>query len=372
MKHLVPPAAGKVHRLVFLDGIRGWAALIVVLSHIMFQFLGKTNEVYNHLTLSFFVNGSFAVYVFFVLSGFALTIKFIEKPGYYSVAQAACSRYFRLSIPIFVVSVLAYLLLKFGLFFNKEAAIPAKSIDWLGWQYNFEATIRSLFEFSFYKVFFKYDELTGYNSSLWTMPIEWIGSILMYFIIAVFISEKDKKVYWLPIFLIGLYFFRFNPPLLSFVLGYFLAELYHRYRDNDNRLINIAATGLFFLPVLIIALDAPKRGRYTALLAMILVGSVMFSKPLKKIFSSRLSEFMGQISFPLYLIHILVICSFSSYLFLVLPEQGYSHLMMSNIILGSTVTLSILLAWMLLPVERFSVFAARSIATKALKLTAKR
>lgn len=372
MTHLTPPEAGKLHRLIFLDGIRGWAAMIVLLSHIVFHFLSKTNEIYRLKAFAFFLNGSFAVHVFFVLSGFALSIKFIEKPGYYSLAQAVCARYFRLCIPIFAVACFAWLMLHAGLFFNAQAAIPGAT-EWLGKPYQFEPTIRSLFEFSFYRVFFRYEELISYNSSLWTMPFEWAGSILVYFILAVFspksAAEKRGKIHIVPLVLLSLYFLRFSELLACCIFGYALAEIYHRYRDEKRRIVGIAATALFFVPVVIVTFQDLDRGRYMAVLATWLVACVMFSPPLKVFFSTRLSEFLGRISFPLYLVHILVICSFSSYLFLELPKHGFGHLALSNIILISTIALSLLLAWMLLPLERFSIFAARAISAKILKPT---
>src|SRR5580698_1668506 len=123
----VAPAQPAEKRLTFLDGIRGWGAVIVLLHHIKFSGMSVFG---SSAWFSFITDGHFAVYVFYVLSGFALTIKFVEKPEAYSVAQAVAARYFRLVIPIFVTSFIAYMLFVCGLFFHHEAAQQTGS-GWL-------------------------------------------------------------------------------------------------------------------------------------------------------------------------------------------------------------------------------------------------
>jgi hypothetical protein len=69
------PAGSSAARVVFLDGVRGWASLMVVLSHLLPCFLAITTPAYRHWYLTFVSDGNFAVYIFFVLSGFALSCK---------------------------------------------------------------------------------------------------------------------------------------------------------------------------------------------------------------------------------------------------------------------------------------------------------
>ncbi|MDB5478073.1 MAG: acyltransferase [Alphaproteobacteria bacterium] len=356
------------HRLHFLDGIRGWAAVVVVMHHIVACFLSQTVVEYKHWSLLFITDGPLAVQVFFVLSGFALTIKFIEKPGHYSIAQAASARYFRLTIPVLAVSFLAYLFLKGGLMFNLEAAMPGKSVEWIGTFFTFQPDFIKMLKFALYKVFFKYNPATSYNVTLWTMPIEFAGSMLIFSICALFLpKEKGRKIILVPILLACGFFFYYRPPLSCFIFGYFLAELYVRFRHLKNRWLNIAASLILPTLIWICTFHRPQDERIMILIAVLIVAAATFSGPLKAIFSSRLSQFLGRMSFPLYLVHLLIICSWSCYWFLALPEMGFSSFAAANLIVFSTCVLSLLGAWLFAPVETFSVRLSRWIAARITK-----
>ncbi|WP_443147193.1 acyltransferase family protein [Paenibacillus sp. KACC 21273] len=79
-----------MQKLKYLDGLRGLAALIVVISHFVVAFYpslynGSIDSVHTQKSLelwiskspfNLFYNGNFAVCVFFVLSGYVLSYKF--------------------------------------------------------------------------------------------------------------------------------------------------------------------------------------------------------------------------------------------------------------------------------------------------------
>jgi peptidoglycan/LPS O-acetylase OafA/YrhL len=61
-------------RLRFLDGLRGWAAVVVLLHHVFVDGL-PANALMADRSLwakVFFLNGTLAVCVFFVISGFSI------------------------------------------------------------------------------------------------------------------------------------------------------------------------------------------------------------------------------------------------------------------------------------------------------------
>jgi peptidoglycan/LPS O-acetylase OafA/YrhL len=179
-------------RVDFLDGIRGWASIAVFLSHIIMCFLVLTTPFlrygrlrltvdissgnYLHMMyqifLRFITDGHLAVLIFFVLSGYALSVGQLNLEKR-KLTLSTTSRYFRLMIPILITSLIAYALLKLNLMFNLEVATtPERSSNWLGTLYNFDASIKDVIKFSFYDVFFKFDMSKTYNSTLWTIPIE--------------------------------------------------------------------------------------------------------------------------------------------------------------------------------------------------------
>src|SRR5687767_11167726 len=103
------------NKLEFLDGVRGVAAIIVVLHHFGIAFFpainfldpekihlgnGQLELTIAKTPLNIFFNGGFAVSVFFVLSGFVLSYKFHLSGSRQLLTTYAAKRYFRLLLPV--------------------------------------------------------------------------------------------------------------------------------------------------------------------------------------------------------------------------------------------------------------------------------
>ena len=210
-----------------------------------------------------------------------------------------------------------------------------------------------MLEFSSFDVFFSYNPATTYNSSLWTMPAEILGSFLIYIFLGVF--RASGKVYWHIALALALALLFIDPALSCFVFGYLIAELNLRASRIKGGKIEMISISIFISIGILIAAQPSMSYTVGSLLAVLLVLSVSCSTLLKNFFSNSISSFLGKISFPLYLIQIPVICSLSSWLFLKLPGWGINGLLASNINLLVTVAVSIACAYSLLPVERFSI-----------------
>jgi len=259
-------------------------------------------------------------------------------------------------------------MLKAGLFFNLDAAAqyPVLS-DWLGSFYKFHATIRSLLSFSLCDVFFRYNPETTYNSSLWTMPVELFGSFLVYGFLAIF--GRGSAIQWKVALLLTLAFLCSTPLYACFTLGYLIAELNKGFVESARSKGVDFFLGSLFVGVCIFSTFPQFRGGgdeltydiVTCLIATAIVASVSFSSALRGFFSNNLSRFLGRISFPLYLIQIIVICSWSSYLFLKIPMLGISNLLAAMLNLVTTVSLCVGLSVLLLPIERFSISASKKL-----------
>jgi peptidoglycan/LPS O-acetylase OafA/YrhL len=373
-------------RLSFLDGIRGWGSFLVLLFHFIVCFLDLlapelnfnpytdfSNKNYWHIGYGiffrFFTDGRLAVLVFFVLSGYALSVSHFNLQKK-TLALAAASRYFRLMIPILFTTLFAYGLLKAGLFFNLEAAATSEKYSlWLGSFYKFDPNLKRVLVFSLYDVFFRYQTETTYNSSLWTMSIELVGSFLIYGFLALF--RRSDAVQWKIVMLIAVALFEAAPLYACFVLGYVIAELNRTFEPRRQSILLEIFLLIVFLSVSVISTSSQFRGddRVTCLIATSLVTSASFSSRLRAIFSSKLSTFLGRISFPLYLIQIPVICSWSSYLLIKLPLLGVSSRVATGTNLLTTVLVCLVLSVLFLPIEKFSIYASRRIGRLLLTYT---
>jgi peptidoglycan/LPS O-acetylase OafA/YrhL len=322
----------KQDRLVFLDGLRGWAALMVVLSHLVVFFVGGTTQAYKGWYWAFPTDGNLAVFIFFVLSGFALSIGYIQT-GRLSIITALCvRRYLRLAIPILCASLFAYALHAASLLHNVEAS---KVYDnrWLANFYTFAPSLYDSIKFGLYDVFIHIDAARSYNPILWTMPVELFGSFIVFSMCALLMHLKKRLLFMAAL---GLYFILTkNIYYLSFIAGVFIALCYH-HRDKP-----VFHKIRYALPVLLLAVlyystislrgrDLPlppiARGDYLSILAAAaMVFAAAFYAPFQRFLENPMSRYLGSISFPIYLTHFIVICSFSSGMLLYLKESSFGY-----------------------------------------------
>ncbi len=127
-------------RFEHLDGLRGLAATVVLVSHgvIALDFALFTGRVeHSHgawdvglsgAPFSIVSAGDFAVCVFFVLSGFVLTHAFSR--ALLGSAALAAKRYIRLALPVLAACLLSYSLLAAGVMQNHAVATITHS-SWL-------------------------------------------------------------------------------------------------------------------------------------------------------------------------------------------------------------------------------------------------
>src|SRR5262249_9147486 len=62
------------HRFAEFDGLRGWAALSVVFFPLTWETFGVRFPIFRTYPVSLLGNGTFAVAIFFAISGFVLTV----------------------------------------------------------------------------------------------------------------------------------------------------------------------------------------------------------------------------------------------------------------------------------------------------------
>jgi Acyltransferase family len=172
MHHSTPARFG------FLDGLRGWGAVFVLLFHVLCDRLPPYPPIAEMLSLFVPFNGKFAVYVFFIVSGFSLTIDYLIRGNPVSLAKMAVGRYLRLAVPVFFACLVVHLAMLAGLI-----AAPSERLPIFQQMIRFEPTAAHLFRFSLFDVFFNYRHADTYADTyigpLWTMSYELVGSFVV-------------------------------------------------------------------------------------------------------------------------------------------------------------------------------------------------
>lgn len=280
-----------------------------------------------------FVGGKIAVQLFYMISGFLISFVLVEKRTYTTVKNFYFNRYLRL-FPVYAVTAAATLLyfwrINYSPFFSTYQTSPLSATLIL-------ITSNIFIFFQDWVIFLDFKD-GAYNivSSLaqsstkfyeglllpqaWTLGVELSFYLIAPFIllnrkllIALLIGSLALRVYLLSIG-IGAedpWSYRFFPTELTLFLAgamshQLLLPLYQKYLlGNIKKLSNYATWGLFTLFTLYFIIPVENEGLKT--IALLLTFFVLM--PLTFIYQkhSKIDRWIGELSYPIYAIHILII-----------------------------------------------------------------
>jgi peptidoglycan/LPS O-acetylase OafA/YrhL len=330
----------------YLDGLRGLAAAIVVVDHFAIAFFqgatdatirvhhGALEGIILNTPLHLIVSGNFSVCIFFVLSGFVLSAKFFRTGDRRVVVASAFRRYMRLELPVLASVLLAYAVISWHLLHN-QAAGALIGTPWLGELWSFQPSLTGALYHAVVGVFA--DGKSPYNSVLWTMQMELVGSFLVF---GVLLAVGRWRYRWAVYVALG--GLLVNSYLLAFVAGMAICDWYfgheHGPRLRARWWVPLVAGSLLLgsSPVGSLAgtmfgglpdwlghgMGLPPRMHLAGAIGLVfaLVATPLLQRPLE----GRMMRYLGRTSFGLYLTHLLVIGTFSSWLFATLaPTIGY-------------------------------------------------
>ncbi len=303
-------------RLSCLDGLRGIAALVVVIFHVLAAVVptltpDQTDSASWIASTPVAVawNGPFAVAIFFTLSGFVVSHAAISRPEPLWVKVSI--RYLRLAVPVTASVIFAWILLT--LIPNAANELYLQTYRrWL--QYTYQAPIPSFASAV-------YDGLIGnfvtggsqFNNVLWTMRPELVGSFACYAI--GHFQRISIRVALTLVFAIAV-IASHRLMLGSFVVGICMREAWAAGKLGSVGARTALLAGLVIgsqsssLPLF--GRDGVARfmhpGQQTDIVypigAALVVYACLASPPLRRLLSNRSCTFLGKISFPLYLIHV--------------------------------------------------------------------
>lgn len=305
--------------------------MCVLLFHLFSEVFGSIFPATRHGIGYVLLDGHLAVFVFFVLSGDALSIGYLKRGDASVLDSLLIRRYFRLAVPVVLSSAVVLVLMRFGLTFNKEAGSIVHSEGWLGGVLDFKPAVVDFLRYVLIDVYSPLKQYgapaTEFNPMLWTMSIELPGSYLVFLFWYMFPVLKQGRGILLAALLV---LFGFGSYFALFFFGMYLAMLrvdgvIERFRQNHAW--QFVAPLVVILSGVVIGLshEAGERRHINLLCSAALVFSFYTSRPMLGFFRSRLSLFLGEISFPLYLLQFAVIVSLTSYLIVEFaPLSGFA------------------------------------------------
>ncbi|AQQ20266.1 acyltransferase family protein [Burkholderia cenocepacia] len=317
-----------MQRYKYLDGLRGVAALVVVVCHFFQIFLPAAfaTAVPAHLwersiatsPLNIAINGNFAVSLFFVISGFVLSAPTFSGKDRAWYVSAALRRYPRLAIPALASTVFAWAIAE-TIGFHYKNVMPISGSD----MPDFFSSITSLKEAAWQGAIgaFFFDA-SNYNEVLWTIRTELIGSFLIFSIIP-FIGRSRFR--WIA-YAVAIWWLH-DSYLLGFVLGAMCADVLLTKTVPQSRWwFCVLAVGLYlgsypyYLPGISIwypitlMLQGDSFIMSHVLGGALCVLSASQIPSVRRLFETCAPAFLGRISYSLYLVHFSILGSVGAYI----------------------------------------------------------
>lgn len=323
----IPVDLQKKGRYPQLDGLRGISAVVVLIWHVYLIAVVVNPELLNSYGLtktfaSIVIAGPQAVIVFFILSGFVLTLPFLARKQTWK--QYYPSRLIRLYLPTFAsLIVAAVLILLIPRNINQHSELKGTWFDTTNLktidinEFLYQATLITPF----------------LNNPTWSLFYEIIFSMALplYIWYVVKVAKKFPLVHWGLLVAVSVVGYQFDMTavwcLPVFGLGVFVAVHFQTLQNTvakaltkmrPSLLVTVTVLGsviLLTLPNTAPLLNLPPLATKalgfggTLVGANLIVVGVLFVPVLVKIFATPVLTFLGKISFSLYLLHVPIIVS---------------------------------------------------------------
>ena len=331
-------------KLVELDALRGAAALIVVFGHFFEGLAYHAKAVILGTPLFFVLNGPAAVIVFFVLSGFVLTLRPLELRRAGPFASLLLKRWPRLAGPVAVAGLGFIAVAWLGGFPDPARVRTTLTTDleayifWGARQGNGDAA--AVLREALWGTF--RHESAAHNSVLWTMHWEIAGSILAAAVAALLLLPVAW--FWRAALVTGLWVWAGweSVWVIPFPLGV-VGALLHLRHGSRLRLPVPVALALFAAGAVLLswdirvnagmwrwtlAIDETNRIRawmvVETIAAALWMSIALYSPTARRFLTGRFGVVAGRMSFAVYLVHLLVLLSLSSWLYVIFAPNGFT------------------------------------------------
>ncbi|KAI1637120.1 acyltransferase family-domain-containing protein [Biscogniauxia mediterranea] len=320
----------------YLDGVRGVASLIVFIFHWSHMSFPSVNSGWGYQDNGSFwllpfvrliFSGASMVAVFFVISGFVLSHRFIQRmhrqeyPELFSgLTSLTFRRAIRLFIPAFTSSTVAFICACLRII-----TVPGE-VNGKRFKNGFRAYIAYLdLESNFWDWQPKFNGF--YNPQLWSIAVEFRGSMVVFLLLLGLAQTRTPVRLIVETTLIAHCFGHRRWDVALFIAGMVLAELEVLLEKPANasrkRLVNLLLVSVLLVGLFLSgyprdhSTDTPgymwskyvwpftayRRRYWLAIGAILIVGPLAFLPPLQSVFLTRPARYLGRISFALYLVH---------------------------------------------------------------------
>jgi peptidoglycan/LPS O-acetylase OafA/YrhL len=301
------------HRYQQLDSLRGLAALTVFIGHSIGTLINL--KVLNQITptpFSIFYNGYAGVMFFFVLSGFVLSLPFVNGDKPLSLTTFYTKRIFRI-YPAFIVAIILSLVLKAFVYDKYVTAGPDLWVkQYWAWDWNNTSFKQILHTFLIIGPDFKTRLI---DPPIWSLMVEVKMSVVLPFFILL-VSRCNGMVNVILFFVLSALAYRYTGLQVSiFYLGVMLAK-YKTYLLNIVNSWSVTVmlivgvvsclvynAGLEFLNYHATSYYVVFSNYLPAIGSCFIILIVLANDKIGRVLTHRVFVFFGTISYSFYLLH---------------------------------------------------------------------
>lgn len=337
----------KIKETSWLDGLRGVAAFEVMVTHYQGQFgfevlsYGMSPDTYNFWRLPLFRplyhSGNAMVCVFFVISGYVLSVKSLRllrennnnnsKEAFYeSMTSSIFRRYMRLYLPAMISTLISFVLVCLAIEGTGPTGIPP-NLPTVSAQ--FENYMRE--NIRFMNIFNYPSSMVGtahrYSNVIWTIPVEFIGSMIIYLLLlgTASLSRGLRNNIIFAVAMVALLSghweilcfaagtlladFDLSPPqprrscvILFFVAVYMVGTPIRRYPGQQVFGYNYIYA---LIPERYFNIDLHRT--IWAYASILMVFSIPRFPRIRKVLEGSVCQYLGRVSFSVYLVHMMVV-----------------------------------------------------------------
>jgi peptidoglycan/LPS O-acetylase OafA/YrhL len=325
-------------KLIELEALRGIAAAIVLLHHFLLVVAPRLHGrnfpddpiALVRTPLFALVNGTAAVSIFFVLSGFVLTLRAMEQHDWRQLVAGVMKRWPRLVPLVVTTNILSAVFVLLGLYQDRT---------WFGTGVFDPDTpvIRSALIDGLFTTFFHGS--ARFNTVLWTMHYELFGSFAAYATAFILIFQRSFALAMLTgaivLVLTAVFTGEGGIYYAMMVSGVLIARI---YMERDTLAAALAFMHPWRAPVVLVtaalaivlcgfegysrptgfyAFMAPYASPEIepvlhGIAAIAIVALALFCEPLRKQLARPAAALLGRLSFPLYLVHLPILLALIS------------------------------------------------------------
>lgn len=358
----------KVGKDIAADGLRGIASLAVFFAHFLLPFYpvafspwfpgvaearaphGWVDEVLSLPIISTVWNGSFAVSVFFVLSGYVLCRRFVDTGSVEVVRSMASRRYLRLGLPVAASVVFAWAMGKTAPGMVEQVASITGSA-WLRGNSIVGLTFLDAVNDALYGVLL--EGHSRFNTVFWTMRVELIGSFIVFgyallsgerrrtliiaaTLVAMLAVGKPGGWQHYLAFLTGAWFAQSRLKVTGWPSWPFIFFGLYLGGFSDNQI---------YKPVGIVGLTGEQAKWLCSTLGAACVFLAVRGGAGRPLLESRPAQFLGKVSYALYLVHVPIVLALGCSAFWVgVNSLGLSRSLAVGLALSVTLPVSLMVA----------------------------